>query len=110
MKAIPQEYILIRQLCYIYDAWIVGSAALPDTDLTTVKDFDLILPLYDYHKVCPLIIHSANIIQPNTFGGWKVQANNIWIDIWPDDLTRLAAMQQFKAAWHPRENIRLIKI
>ena len=104
------EWLLARQLTTNHDAWIVGSAALPDADPLQVKDVDILVPWDRWHAVAALLVHLEPT--PNAFGGWRVKTaytpRVLVYDVWPGDLTFLARNSRFKAAWHPGAGTRLL--
>lgn len=98
---------LVRQITVVYDGWIIGSAANPQlTSLSDVRDVDVICSYEKWREVSLLIINSG-LVEPNTFGGWKIKQEGVELDIWPDTLDRLVPMAAFKYAWHPKSNKRI---
>lgn len=94
------------RICQMYDAWVVGSAALPD-DGKPVEDIDIMVPFHHWNSAAMLIPEHARM---NAFGGWKwTEDDGTVIDLWPDRLERLAAHPAFYAAWHPASGTRLRK-
>lgn len=97
---------LVSKLCEFHDAWIVGSAAAPDTIIGAVRDFDLLVPYSSWPQAALLIPESA---RPNTFGGWKCSSEGKTVDVWPGDLGRLFIHKATQFAWHPKTGVRLRK-
>lgn len=92
-------------LCRRYDAWILGSRALPDPK--PHSDWDLMIPWSRWPDAAPFITkYGLYEIRPNSFGGWKLQQRDqsVFIDVWPDRLERLVMQPSFKAAYHPTSN------
>jgi hypothetical protein len=110
VETIPRDLTLLRQIVYTPNGgvWVVGSAALPGADLRTVRDWDVVVSLQTWTSLTPLIVAGADKVSPNTFGGWKVHANGVSIDVWPDEIGRLAVLPHFRAAWNPRMGVRLM--
>lgn len=108
MRQVPQ---IVAQLTHGFEAWVVGSAARKDTDLSKVRDFDILVPFSQWVGAAMLIPADA---KPNTFGGWKfntvMNGYQIVIDVWPGDLGWLMCNDMAKAAWHPRSGARLVKV
>lgn len=95
---------LAAKILYGHEAWMVGSAAVPDCDFTTVRDFDIVVPFSHWQQASLLIPADA---WPNTFGGWKFLSETKEVDVWPGDLAWLLTNQAFKWAWHPRSGTRI---
>lgn len=93
---------LVVSLTNQFDAWLVGSAADPKS--TNPRDYDVIVPMYEWHKAVHLLPPDATM---NSFGGWKCISDGKEVDVWPGDLGWL--LQHPKARWalHPRTGIRL---
>lgn len=89
------------------DAWIVGSTALPDADLSNVRDWDLLIPFDKWPIAAGLIPETAT---PNTFGGWKINWHGIIIDVWPGDLSQFLRESTTKGVWHLGSGKRFIKV
>lgn len=96
---------LVSQLTRLHDAWIVGSAAKKETDLSAVRDWDVLVPFTHWQQAAALIPKDA---KPNTFGGWKCTSGGAVIDVFPGDLGELMAAP-CKYAWHPKSGTRLTK-
>ena len=95
----------VSQLLQNFDGWLIGSAANPDNQ--NPRDFDILIPFHMWHKACLSIPENAI---PNSFGGWKFIDNNVEIDMWPGDLSYLAARPRFKYAYHLASDTRISKI
>ncbi len=94
-----------------FGAWIVGSAAEPDADISCVRDFDVAVPFGVWHLASSLIPDYAD---PNTFGGWKIKVcetdgADYTVDVWPDEMGRLVLNRVFGWAWHPKSGVRIKK-
>lgn len=77
---------IVRALCFLHDAWVVGGAAkwlVGDTK--ELKDWDIIVPIRHWTDAQHLIPYGT---KSNTFGGFKI-AGDIEIDIWAEDLDHL---------------------
>ena len=76
--------LLVRNLCTNYGAFIIGGAAkylLGYTD--SCKDWDVVVPLHQWHLAQRLIPKNA---VHNTFGGSKIIENGYVVDVWSADL------------------------
>ena len=93
-----------RQLCYLYDAWVVGSGV---KFLTSVHhdaipyDIDYVVPLDRWVEACKLIPSGS---KTNSFGGAKfTDTNGITADVWAEDVVRiLATAQKNGRAYQPK--------
>ncbi len=94
----------VAKLVTVYDAWIVGSAADPHCDHTTVRDYDVVVSWARWQEAAMLIPSAA---VPNTFGGWKFLSSGREVDVWPGDLAWLMTAHKSRWAWHPRTGTRL---
>ena len=94
---------LVTKLTQLHNAWIVGSAADPNKNLSTVRDWDILVPWSEWSKAVLLIPTTAT---PNTFGGWKCLEKGIIIDVWPDDIATLLNNSMTKFVYHPRSGNR----
>lgn len=84
-----------------HNVWLVGSAVTKDD----AKDVDLLVSFRDWPEVA---IHIPPDAKPNTFGGFKWKEDNISIDMWPGDLSDLAASYMFKAAHNFKSGVTVI--
>lgn len=98
---------LVCKLTYAHEAWIIGSAAKPDCDHTTVRDYDILVPFSNWQKAAMLIPDNA---VPNTFGGWKCQSEGREVDVFPGELSWLFTNDLAKYAFHPRSGKRIYSI
>lgn len=98
---------LVGQLVTLFDAWIVGSGANPNTDLTKVRDWDVAVPYRNWPKAALIIPKDAKV---NTFGGWKCQSDGQTVDVWPDDLDTIVDSHMNTYAWQPRQGVRLMRL
>lgn len=98
---------LVCQLTMTCEAWIVGSAAKVDIDLTQVRDFDVMVPHAYWYHAAQLIPKDA---KPTIFGGWECLSEGLQVDVWPDDLSRLLIDSHTSCAWQPRYNTRVVKL
>lgn len=76
---------LVRQLCWIHEAWIVGGAArvLCGDEMGIPRDFDVLVPFHTWGRACLLIPRGT---PANSFGGFKVRQRGIEIDVWAGDV------------------------
>lgn len=101
---------IVMALTHGHDAWIVGSAADPQTKLHRVRDLDVLVPFSEWNKAS-FLLHGANMIGINSFGGFKFEEvkdeESFTVDVWPGELG--AVMQNDRAtwAWHPRSGRRI---
>ena len=94
-----------------YDSWVIGSAAAPDCDYATVRDFDIIIPWEKWDTAVNVILRFATQVKANSFGGWKVYIDEDELDIWPGTLQTILARPQFSNyAWHPKSDTRIQKL
>jgi hypothetical protein len=96
----------VSQLCLNHDAWVVGSAANEETDISLVRDFDILVPFHSWHPASVLIPEDAKV---NPFGGWKFELDGIEYDVWPGDLGWFMLHSTTRCAWNPSRNIRMVK-
>ena len=101
MRALPA---IVVQLVNMHDAWIVGSAANPDSK--EIRDFDILVPFSEWRYAAILISYYPDA-RPNTFGGWKLTSEGTEVDVWPDDLGICLTNHLFEYAWHPRSGTRI---
>lgn len=105
----------------MHDAWIVGSAAAPEADLSKVNDIDVLVPWTNWKEASTLLHEygTSGDLHINTFGGWKVdlvyRPNDedyleMSIDVWPGDLAWLFTNDAMKYAWHFKSGTRVVKI
>lgn len=87
-----------------HEAWVVGSAAAPNADHTTLRDYDVIVSFTHWQAAALLIPPDA---KPNTFGGWKCQSEGREVDVWPGDLAWFLANTRAGWAWHPQTGVRV---
>lgn len=97
---------LVCKLTHGYEAWVVGSAAVPGQKLDELRDYDVLVPLIHWQAAAMLIPTDA---VPNTFGGWKCQSEDREVDVWPGDLAWLLTNSAARWAWHPRTGVRVEK-
>lgn len=104
MRTIPS---IVAQLTHGFEAWVVGSSANPKTDLSAVRDWDLLVPYAYWHQAAMMIPAGA---KPNTFGGWKFEVvENGYrhtIDLWPGDLCWFLQNSATSWIWQPRSGVR----
>lgn len=104
MRTLPR---IVSQLVTHHDAWVVGSAAQPTlTDLSSVKDFDVVVPLVRWSQAALLVPRDA---RPNTFGGWKCESEGRFVDVWPADLVELMQQRMMEHLWHPKTGARFTR-
>ena len=81
LRDLPQ---FVRSLCYNHEGWVVGGGASYLAGFSErVKDWDVIVPVYNWMSVHPIIPHAT---LSNTFGGFKVDCDGVAIDVWPEDV------------------------
>lgn len=102
MKGRPSLPRLIIGICRLTHSWIVGSSADPSNP--NPNDIDIIVPLYEWHKVASFVPETA---RPNKMGGWRFHTEGVEIDIWPGDVSVLMAEGIVKFAFCPATNIRV---
>lgn len=100
-RMIPKTALLF---CNLHDAWVVGSMA--DPTVTEAGDVDIMVPWSNWPAAAAHIPPDA---KPTTLGGWRFMDGKIEVDVWPDTLDRLAAMDFFRGAWHPKTGTRLTR-
>jgi hypothetical protein len=104
MRVLPA---LVGKLAYTCDAWIIGPAAAVDADMSTVRDFDVLVPPANWLQAAQLIPPDA---RPNTYGGWKCQSEGREVDVWPEDLGKRLPCPLNKFAWHPSSGARFQRV
>lgn len=97
---------IVTALTYRHKAWVVGSAAPPESKMSALGDIDVIVPFSERSSAACLIPDSA---VKTKFGGWRFKDRNIMVDVWPDDLANLFLSQQMRTAWQPLYGIRISK-
>lgn len=95
---------LVCSLVYGHNAWVVGSGAKEGSE--NPRDWDVLVPFQNWFEACFLIPKNA---YPNTFGGWKCETDEGFVDVWPGDLGSFFLLSAAKFAWHPKSGIRLEK-
>jgi len=77
-----------RHLCYIYDAWIVGSSVnyIRGLNSNNPKDIDIVVPLSKWIIASKLIPEGA---MANKFGGFKFEEDGTIYDVWTDEVSNL---------------------
>ena len=103
----PTAPALVRVLTTMHDAWIIGSAALPD--VTKPRDWDVLVPFEQWAHAMLLIRDLPYVF--NTFGGFKVSQDGCSIDVWPGNLGDYMSRGGYaRAAWHPQSGVRLVRV
>lgn len=97
----------VKHMVQHYNAWIVGSAADIEKDMSQVNDVDVIISFGDWHKVVGLIPTDS---KKNNYGGWKYVEDGITVDVWPDDLNNFMNSDIPEYLWQPKYNLRYKKI
>jgi hypothetical protein len=92
---------IVSKLCFMFDAWIVGSAA--KEGVIEPRGYDIIISFSNWPKAATLIPASA---KPNTFGGWKFFDEGEKVDVWVGDLADFLSIGKADAIWHPRSGKR----
>lgn len=87
MNTLPH---LVRLLCLNHEAWIVGGGArvLAGLEPGPPRDFDVLVPHWQWGPASKLIPRGS---PANSFGGFKVTADGIEIDVWQGDIGWLLA-------------------
>lgn len=99
------KILLPRLVCKLstkFGAWVVGSAANPNTEKP--RDFDVVVPWDQWNLASTLIPPDAT---PNAFGGWKCKSGNNTIDVWPGDIAVALTHHRSTHAYQPHLGIRL---
>jgi len=106
MTTLPRIVALLTEK---YDAWIVGMAAHPKANHALLNDWDVIVPYDKWNIAAGLLVALVGEENccPNTFGGWKLNYENISIDVWPDIVQNILTHPRCYWAWQPRIGIRL---
>ncbi len=76
----------IRTLLYVHDGFVVGSGAdylIGNTD-SPPRDWDVIIPLSRWSLAMKSIPKGS---VTNTFGGIKINTDNVSVDVWSQDLS-----------------------
>lgn len=101
---------IARQLCWLFDAWIVGGSVPYLYELTEQKpkDIDIVVSLENWIVASKLIPEGAI---SNKFGGFKFQDGEFEIDVWCDDIPTLF-INNIKGrnnltAYQPKHNLRI---
>lgn len=118
LKPRAQMPALVTLLTLNFDAWVVGSAAAPDANLSLVRDFDVLIPMNRWHDAAAMLYNQTGgvptLLRMNRLGGWKLTLSHddkqVEVDIWPGDLSWLMLNHTARYAWHVRSNTRLCKL
>ncbi len=79
---LPQK---IKTLLLISEGWLVGSAPEKLLNSEIPKDYDIIVPSRELFQLTCCLFKNEKI-DINTFGGIKIQINDLLIDIWCEEL------------------------
>ena len=79
-NSLPME---IKTILINSDGWLVGSSIKSILDDEPVNDYDIIVPVLNWHKT--MINLRDYPFELNTFGGMKFSFDELTIDIWPED-------------------------
>jgi len=77
--------VLVRQICLLFDAYIVGSGAKfisGDTDQN--NDWDIIIDPSRFEKF--MLFMCDKNFRLNSWGGFKIMDGDIEVDVWPQTL------------------------
>mgnify|MGYP000325991193 CR=1 FL=1 len=76
----------IRTLLYVHDGFVVGSGAdyLIGNTETSPRDWDILIPLSKWSVAMKSIPKGS---ASNTFGGIKINIDNVSVDVWSQDLS-----------------------
>ncbi len=97
---------LVRLMCSLGNAWIVGSAADPNN--LRPNDYDVAVPYSEWKKVAICIPKDA---KPTLFGdGWKFISDGKKVDVWPDDVVNIFLCAKCNWMWQPKYNIRIKRV
>lgn len=86
-------------------AWLIGSAADPERT-PPFKDYDMVVPWSDWSAFALQIPFVATFNRFTRFGGLSLtmRASGVALDVWPDDIGRLATMPFPFHAWHVKSH------
>lgn len=104
MNLLPK---LVLALVHGHDAWIIGSAAHPDSMNDPPRDWDGVVPYKNWQEAQLLIPKDAKV---NSFGGWKCISDNDLVDVWPADLSWIMQAPLTLYMWHPRTGTRFKRL
>ena len=79
---LPQE---VKNILFLSNGWLVGSSLENILNNNIVKDYDIIITDFKLFSKC-ISIYSKYFKNFTTFGGIKVEINDIIIDFWHSDL------------------------
>ena len=80
---------IARQICVLFDGWVVGGSANYIAGVTDdpPKDIDIVVPVVNWLKASKLVPKGT---LSNSFGGFKIKdTNGMDVDFWPDDVAGL---------------------
>lgn len=93
-----------RQLCWLFDGWIVGGAVdfISGKSSLYPKDIDIVIPIQNWINASKLIPTGS---LSNSFGGFKFKDDNeTSVDVWTDDICMILLMRDVNA-YQPKYNI-----
>lgn len=96
-----------RQLCWLFDAWIIGGGVdyiSNENNSLKPKDIDIVIPLDRWVQASKLIPKFA---QANSFGGFKFEDFGLIVDVWADDIARLSFDNPSFQAYQPKYRVTL---
>lgn len=93
---------MVRLICSLSNAWLVGSSADPKNP--SPKDYDIAVPFQDWRRISALIPKDS---KTTMFGGWKFVSDGKVVDVWPDDIINIFSCSKCDWMWQPIKNIRI---
>jgi len=105
---ISQLPALVRSFCFNNDGWIVGSGAAFLLDLAEEpRDWDVLIPFWSWGTACLTIPKGT---PSNSFGGMKLDAGGVSIDVWAGDVGWFLAQVPKYPAYgvHPKSMVHLV--
>ena len=91
---------LIKNLCMIHRAMIIGGAANPENN-EPPRDYDIIIPFSKWKQIMIFIPADAT---PNSYGGWKFKTEGTEVDIWPGEVDWIMENPLLEWIWIPASN------
>ncbi len=96
---------IVRKLTTLCNGWIIGSAAIESNE--DPRDYDVFIPIEYWQQASSYITDDAKI---NTFGGFKVISDGKEVDIWTGKMEEILASNYFKAAYHQKTGVRIVRV
>jgi hypothetical protein len=80
---------IVKAFCFGFDGIVVGgSAKFLTGDAAEVNDWDVVIPPHKWHDASKIIPYKS---ETNTFGGVKVIADGVCVDVWAECLVHYFA-------------------